>query len=61
MKCIHDGFHGIRTSYDRGQGLLVYFWTCEQCGTKLTEARREEYRPTFDRRGNDPYLAVPVG
>jgi hypothetical protein len=47
MACSHDGFHGICTSYDRKRGVLVYFWTCERCGARLHEARREEYRPSF--------------
>ena len=29
MACAHDGFHAIRTSYDRRSGVLVYFWACE--------------------------------
>jgi hypothetical protein len=58
--CPHSGLRDIRTAYDRRRGLLVYFWTCEQCGTRLDEARREEYRPSFDPHGNDPYLAVPA-
>jgi hypothetical protein len=60
--CGHDGFHEISSSYDRGHGVLVYFWTCERCGTKLSEARREQYRPSFDPRGNETFLghrAVP--
>jgi hypothetical protein len=57
MACSHDGFHGIRSRYDRRRGLLVYFWTCERCGTLIRELRREDYRPRFDPRGNEPYLA----
>jgi hypothetical protein len=56
MACSHDDFHGIGTAYDQERGLLVYFWTCERCGERLREARREEYRPTFNPRGNDPFL-----
>jgi hypothetical protein len=58
MSCNHDGFHGFRSSYDRSRGVLVYFWTCESCGRRLGEARREEYRPQFDRRGNDQFLTL---
>jgi hypothetical protein len=57
MDCSHNGFHGIRTAYDRRRGVLVYFWTCERCGERLEEARREKYRPAFDPRGNDRFLA----
>jgi hypothetical protein len=56
MGCPHDGFHSICTSYDRRRGLLVYHWTCERCGTRLSEARRERYRPSFDSRGNERFL-----
>jgi hypothetical protein len=57
MSCTHDGFHEIRTAYDRHGGVLEYFWTCENCGVRLHEARREEYRPSFDPNGNDRFLA----
>jgi hypothetical protein len=58
MPCSHDGFHAIHSRYDRQDGLLVYYWTCERCGTRLKEARREPYRPQFDPHGNDPFLAA---
>ncbi|HEY1276806.1 MAG TPA: hypothetical protein VGF25_17990 [Thermoleophilaceae bacterium] len=58
MDCSHDGFHGISSSYDQNRGLLVYFWTCERCGTLLRECRREEYKPRFDPKGNDRYLTA---
>jgi hypothetical protein len=58
MSCRHNGFHSIRTRYDRLQGVLVYHWTCETCGKQLGEARREEYRPNFDARGNERFIAV---
>jgi hypothetical protein len=56
MPCPHDGFHGIGTAYDRQRGVLVYFWTCERCGARLREARRDEYRPSYDPHGNDRFL-----
>jgi hypothetical protein len=52
MSCPHDGFRGIGTKYDRRRSVLVYFWTCERCGERLDEARREEYRPAFDPTGH---------
>jgi hypothetical protein len=55
--CPHAGFHGIRTVYDRDRGLLRFFWTCEDCGSRLSEAYRSEYRPQFNPFGNDPYIA----
>jgi hypothetical protein len=58
MACPHDGFHGIRSAYDRRRELLVYFWTCERCGTRLGEVRREPYRPRFDPKGNDRYVSA---
>ncbi|HEX2416409.1 MAG TPA: hypothetical protein VHJ37_14455 [Thermoleophilaceae bacterium] len=58
MKCSHTGYRTIRSRYDRARGVLTYFWTCERCGAQLHEARRDDYRPSFDPRGNDPYLAT---
>ncbi len=56
MGCTHDGFHSIRTSYDRRRGVLVYFWICEGCGERLAEARRESYRPAYDPHGTARFL-----
>jgi hypothetical protein len=58
MSCKHAEFHTVSSHYDRDRGVLVYYWTCERCGTRLKEARRDDYRPSFDPRGNDPYLAA---
>jgi hypothetical protein len=58
MSCSHQGFHAIRTTYDRQSGVLVYFWTCEGCGERLGEARRENYRPHYDRHGSQPFQPV---
>jgi hypothetical protein len=52
MTCSHDGFHGIGTTYDRRREVLVFFWTCDRCGERLREARRDEYRPSFVPHGN---------
>lgn len=60
MSCSHDGFHEIRTAYDRESGVLRYFWTCERCGARLREARREEYRPSYDPNGNARAQASPA-
>jgi hypothetical protein len=57
MACLHDGFHGISSWYDRRRGVLVYYWTCERCGARLREALREEYRPTYDPHGPRRFLA----
>jgi hypothetical protein len=59
MACAHDGFHGIGSAYDRRRGVLVYFWTCDLCGKRLREARRVEYRPGFDPRGNERHVLRP--
>jgi hypothetical protein len=59
MDCAHEGFHGIRSSYDQRRGLLLFFWSCERCGTRLRELHREEYRPRFEPRGNDRH-ATPL-
>lgn len=61
MSCGHQGFHAIRTKYDRQAGVLVYFWSCEDCGERLGEARRESYRPRYDRgRNRRPASVMPV-
>lgn len=66
MACAHDGFHSIGTSYDRRRGVLVYFWTCERCGARLRDARRERYRPSYVPRGYErfpsraPLTAAPL-
>jgi hypothetical protein len=56
MACAHDGFHAIRTRYDRHTGVLLYFWACEGCGARLGDARRERYRPSFDPHGHERFL-----
>ena len=55
MPCTHDGFHAISTSYDRRRGLLIYHWTCERCGARLSEALRQPYRPSFDPNGTQAF------
>jgi hypothetical protein len=61
MSCGHQGFHAIRTKYDHQAGVLVYFWTCEDCGERLGEARRESYRPRYERvRGQRSASVLPV-
>jgi hypothetical protein len=60
MGCRHDGFWNFQSHYDRRVGELVYFWTCESCRSKLAEAHREAYRPSFDPHGNDRFLALPA-
>ncbi len=57
MRCRHEGFHGIRTQYDHERCVLVCFWTCESCGQRLGEVRREEYRPAYDPHGAERFLA----
>jgi hypothetical protein len=57
MTCRHNGFHDISTVYDRRRRELVFHWTCERCGARLSEARREPYRPSFDPHGNDPFVS----
>lgn len=58
MNCVHDGYRTIRSEYDHGRALLVYFWTCERCGSRLGVARRDEYRPAYDPHGNDRFVAA---
>jgi hypothetical protein len=52
MECQHDGYHAIRSSYDRHRGVLTFVWICELCGSRLGEAGREEYRPAFNPHDN---------
>jgi hypothetical protein len=56
--CTHEGFYGIRSSYDRRRRILAFFFICERCGAEVQEVRREAYAPRFDPRGNDHYLAA---
>jgi hypothetical protein len=58
MVCTHDGYHSIQTMYDRRDGELVFFWTCERCGARLSEAKRVEYRPAFHPGANRPTFAT---
>jgi hypothetical protein len=57
--CGHDGFHDIRSSYDRGRGVLAFVWTCERCGAELRELRRELYRPRYEPLGTEPFPKMP--
>jgi hypothetical protein len=56
MRCTHEGFHAILSVYDRNRGVLLYFWICERCGARIGGAGSQEYRPSFDPRGNDGIL-----
>jgi hypothetical protein len=47
------------SSYDRSRGLLIFFWTCEQCGTRLGEIGRLRYRPSFNPDGQRPARHAP--
>lgn len=58
MKCRHEGFHSVRSQYDRRSGVLVYMWTCDSCGEGLKEAKRLSYRPSYDPRGHEKHLAL---
>lgn len=58
MPCSHQGFRSISSGYERRRRVLIFFWTCERCGERLGEAGRTSYRPQFEPRGNDPYLAT---
>jgi hypothetical protein len=51
MSCSHEGFRTVCSSYDREQAVLVFYWMCERCGTRLHEASRTAYRPRFDPLG----------
>jgi hypothetical protein len=53
MSCGHDSFRTIDSSYDRRRELLVFYWRCEHCGTRLGEAGRVDYRPEFHPHAGD--------
>jgi hypothetical protein len=55
--CLHDGFHEIRSSYDRQRRVLSFVLTCECCGADLGELRRQLYRPRYDPNGSDRFFA----
>ena len=56
--CSHDGFHSVRSDYDRRQGILRFHWTCDDCGARLAEAHRSEYRPSFEPLGNERHSSA---
>ena len=56
--CQHDGFHTGEGRYDAASQTLRYIVTCDGCGVELREVTVERYRPTYDPRGNDAYLAA---
>jgi hypothetical protein len=47
MNCGHDSYRTIDSSYDRRRAVLVFYWRCERCSTRLGEAGRVSYRPQF--------------
>jgi hypothetical protein len=56
ISCAHDTLHTITTEYDHKQQVLVYYRECEDCGSRLGEVVRLDYRPDFKPDGNDEYL-----
>jgi hypothetical protein len=56
VKCKHEGFHTITSSYDRVRRVLIYFRRCDECGARVAEVRRLAYEPRFDRHGSDRFL-----
>jgi hypothetical protein len=58
MRCKHQGFHSITSSYDRRTRTLIYFRRCDECGARLAEVERLAYEPRFDPRGYDRPLSV---
>jgi hypothetical protein len=41
--------------------MLVYFWTCDQCGAYLKELRRREYEPRYEPRYQPQGNGAQVG
>jgi hypothetical protein len=54
--CDHNTLHSITTEYDRKRAVLVYYRQCEECGRRLDDVIRVDYRPDFNPAGNEPYL-----
>ena len=54
--CAHEGFHEIRSSYDRPHSEMAFVVTCARCGAELREVWREPYRPRYEPHGNDSFL-----
>jgi hypothetical protein len=52
MSCGHVGYREPRSQYDASTELLVFSWTCEDCGERLGEVARLPYRPDFRPDGN---------
>jgi hypothetical protein len=61
VACTHDTYRSISTSYDRERRMLVYFWTCDQCGAYLKELRRREYEPRYEPRYQPQGNGAQVG
>ena len=58
MNCGHDSYRTIDSSYDRRRGVLVFYWRCEHCRTRLGEAWRVSYRPNYHPHGEAPGVAT---
>ena len=58
MNCSHDGYHAVRSEYDRSRGMLVYVWVCESCGSRLKVATQQPYRPQYDPHGNERFFTA---
>jgi hypothetical protein len=56
--CNHETLHSITTEYDRDRGVLVYYRECEDCGSRLSDVARVDYRPEFNPAGNEEYLTA---
>ena len=56
VKCRHQGFHTITSSYDRETRVITYFRRCDECGALLSEFGRLAYEPRFvATRGDEPW------
>jgi hypothetical protein len=56
--CKHDTLHSITSEYDHKRKVLTYYRKCEDCGLRLGDVARLEYRPDFDPGGNEDYLSA---
>jgi hypothetical protein len=55
--CDHQGSHSGEGRYDAKAHTLRYVVVCDACRTEVREVSVETYAPTFDPRGNDPFVS----
>ena len=59
MRCKHEGFHTITSSYDRRRRVLTCFRRCDDCGARLAEVDQFAYEPRYVARPVEPWVGDP--